>query len=133
MIIQNALKITENGKTTYLPSTHVHHYNRYEFQDKSFVAVDGGCDYFRRGSSGDLSGKNIEDYSLNDIDQFSEIADKILWGTRGKSGKEPVKYLPFAELELSHLKAILEYADKLQPGLSELQKKVINFWIDKKS
>lgn len=133
MIIQNALKITENGKTTYLPSTHVHHYNQYNFSDGSWVVVDGGKDYFKRGQSGDLSDKDIEDYSLNDIDEFSEIAFKLLWGTRGKSGKDALKYLPFRGLEQSHLKAILDYADKLKPELSEIQKRVINFWIDKKS
>ena len=63
-LIQNAVKITEDGVDTYLPSSHQHHYNLYTFKDGSTYAVDGGNAYVRRGHSGNLEDKEIENYNL---------------------------------------------------------------------
>jgi len=133
-IIQNAVKITEDGVVTYLPSTHRHHYNQYKFKNDDTYAVDGGLDYFRRGSGGDSSSHQIENYNLDDTESSrNEIFEKLLWGTRGKSGKDPVKYLPFRELDVEHLEAILKYNDKLKAALSKIQLGVIRYWIEKKT
>ena len=52
MLIQNAVKITENHPDEFfLVSAHRHDYNKYTFKDGSFVAVDGGNFYVRRGSN----------------------------------------------------------------------------------
>ena len=133
-IIQNAVKITEEGKVTYLPSIHRHHYNQYKFKNGNTFAVDGGTDYFRRGFGKDFGKYSIvEDYCLTDESTRYDIFDRLLWGSRGKSGKDAVKYLPFRELELSHLKAILAYNDKLAKKLSDMQIGVIRYWIEQKS
>ena len=132
-IIQNAVKITEDGKVTYLISTHRHHFDRYDFKTGESIAVDGGQNYIKRSISQYLKGENIENYNLNDDFPFDIIATKLLWGHYKKDGTGPLKYSPFAELTLDHLKAILDYNDKLAIGLSELQIKVINHWITEKS
>ena len=133
-IIQNAVRITERKKVTHLISTHRHHYNVYTFENGSTYAVDGGTDYIKRG----LSSKEypsdclIENYNLSKDFEFSVIADKLLWGTRGTSGKEPLVYRPFKDLSLKHLNAILTFSQYVTP-LSGLQLEVINFWIKQKS
>lgn len=49
------------------------------------------------------------DWSLNKNEDFELIKQRLLWGTRGKNGNEPLKYLPLIELETSHLEALIEY------------------------
>lgn len=130
-ILQNAVKITEKGKVTYLQSIHRHDFVQYKFKNGYTVNYDGGTSYFKRGFGGpDLeSGDKIEDYSLTEDSSFEDCCKRLLWGSRGRDGKSPLKYAPFAELELDHLKAILDYNAKLAVGLSDLQIKVINHWI----
>ena len=137
-ILQNALKIfdADKNKTFYPVSSHRHHYNIYEFEDGSYVAVDGGREYFRRGNSiKDTFNPNnkIEDYSLTEKSKLGEVKEKLLWGHLGKDGKGPIQYLPFKDLTVEHLKAILAYDDKLHTKLSDIQKIVINYWIHEKS
>jgi hypothetical protein len=78
-IIQNAVKITENGVVTYLISVNRHHYNRYTFDDGSFISVDGGNDYIRRGFGGNLDDKVIECFSLSENSPRQELTKKLLW------------------------------------------------------
>lgn len=131
--MQNAIKITEGKLVTYLVSSHQHDYVSYEFKNGKMIAIDGGpCSgYIRR--CGDLEIFNnpliVENWALTEDSSFQDCCEKMLWGSHGKSGKEKLKYLPFKDLELSHLKAILKHNDKLKIKLSELQIKVINFWI----
>ena len=134
-ILQNAVKIIEDGEISYLISSYRHDFVRYDFKNGATRALDGGTAYFKRGCGGpDLEpGNKIEDYSLTEESSFEDTCRKLMWGSRGKDGKGPLKYSPFAELELDHLKAILQYNDKLEVGLSEIQLKVINYWITEKS
>jgi len=131
-IIQNAVKITEGNAVTYLVSSHRHDYKVYNFENGSTYAVDGGKEYIRRGFSSLTdypSDSRIDDYNLSEESDFDVVKNKLLWGTRGVSGKDPLKYLPFKELSVSHLKSILEYANYAYP-LTDLQLKVINYWIE---
>ena len=132
-LIQNAVKITEDGVDTYLPSSHQHHYNLYTFKDGSTYAVDGGNAYVRRGYSGNLEDKEIENYNLDSSCPFETVCEKLIWGSLGKSGMDKLLYHPFAKLELDHLNSILDYNKKLKIPLSKLQIKVIKHWISKKS
>lgn len=137
-LIQNAVKIIENENFLYLNSFYRHDYCSYSFSDGSTVIIDGGCGladggHYTRGNGPlDRPGK-CENWSLWDKSSLKEIRSKLLWGSRGKSGKEPFKYSPFAELELDHLRAILDYKNKFKIPLAGIQIKVINYWIKQKS
>lgn len=134
-ILQNALKITEQDKIAYLISTHRHHYSVYTFSDSSSIFVDGGQEYFRRScipTSQISPGITVEDWSLMYNDSRNRIYDRLLWGSRGKDGKQPLTYSPFKGLEKSHLRAILEYSTKLVIPLSPIQLETIEFWLDQK-
>jgi hypothetical protein len=108
-LIQNAIKVIEKGKTTYVASVSRHHFNQYTFADGSFVFVDGGNDYCRRGGT---KGKNtkaiVADFCLTRNDSINTIKEKLLWGTSGPKGDQPTKYVPLSELETDHLNKILD-------------------------
>ncbi len=106
MIYQNAVKITEGDKVTFLISRNVHDFRMYKFADgRHEYFVDGGLEYLRRGGDAPEDCK-IEDYSLNSEDSEEDIIMRTLWGTRGKSGKEPLQYKLMVTLELDHIKAL---------------------------
>ena len=121
-ILQNALKITEAQKVSYLVSSHRHDFRSYDFQNGGSIFIDGGCDYFRRGAGGEEMPKeaSVEDFSLSETDSFEKVKERLVWGSYGKTGKEELKYLPLYECETSHLKAILK-----TQNVSVLTEKVI--------
>lgn len=116
-ILQNAIAILENyPNITYLVSSHVHDLKEYVFKDKTTIFVDGGHDYLRRGGSalgenglGGYANKWME-FSLNEKVPFNYLKDRLLWGTRGKDGKQKLKYVLLKDCETEHLKAILTYS-----------------------
>lgn len=130
-IIQNAVRILDGGKFVYLRSEHRHHYNTHTLENGESFAVDGGCEYFRRSFSENAK-KYVTDYSLTDESTFVEVCEKLLWGSRGKNGDDPLLVSPFRELTKEHLGAILEYNEKLETKLRPIQLKVINHWIENK-
>jgi len=121
MIIQNAVYIPELKK--YLVSSHRHDYVSCRLKNGEICINDGGHDYLRH--SVNTKGK-VKDFSLLDTDNFNRIKWRLLWGTRGKDGKKPLKWIRLVDASTTHLRAILKYDEKLDVHLSELQKKVIN-------
>lgn len=100
MILRNAIK-TPDG--TILESTHVHDFKIY--QDKitgKEYGVDGGLAYLRTiGDMADCTNLSIES------DDHKTIRTHLKWGTYGKSGKNPLKFVPLSELSNNHIKAII--------------------------
>ncbi len=128
MIIQNAIKIWDGNKIIYLLSKHRHDFQPYTFDNGKSLFVDGGNEYLRRGGSAvnfDATQEvecPTQDWSLDDSQTIYEIAEKLLWGCRGKNGNESLHFLPLCVLETAHLKAIL----KTQPQIKgKLHEKVI--------
>lgn len=124
MIIQNAVKIKEKGKSpVYIKSLTRHDFRTHVFPNGSYVSVDGGTDYLRRAVSNkkDLpKGAKITDYSLTDENAFRKIKSRLLWGTYGKNGKK-FRFVPLCECSRNHLKKIL----KTVPDLDPMYEKVI--------
>ena len=100
-IVTNQI-VTPDG--TVLTSYHVHDYKTYvdTISGEEYM-VDGGTDYFRR---------NVNDYPALDTSKYSddpheEIREGFYWGTRGKDGKQPLKYKPLKDLDTDHIHAII--------------------------
>lgn len=111
-ILQNAVYVPELG---YLRSAHRHDYITFEAQGDEFM-IDGGNEYLRRNFTSDVD-LGFVDYTLTSESTLEEIYDRLLWGTYGKDGKQPLKWLPICELETDHLCAILDHTphQKLAP------------------
>lgn len=120
MIIQNAVKILENpNEDIFILSRNTHEYVSYTFKNGSILAVDGGPSYLRR--CGDMHTGLYEEWSLEDTDPLETIKEKLVWGTYGKDGKGPFKYVLVKNCENDHLKMILK-----QSNLGAIYKTVIN-------
>lgn len=137
MIIQNAVKIIEDGVEFYLISTHRHHFNQYTFKNGATYFVDGGKDYFRAGHSNNIPDDAIiVGCHLDDGSSIEEIRNKLLWGhyplkpTPKSCG---IIYTPIKDLSLDHLKNIVKDFEKRPAMISKIHLDVIKYWIKEKS
>lgn len=122
-IIQNAIKIDDK----YLVSRHVHDYRDYEFENGDVIAIDGGLDYLKR--VGNFDGR-AKEFSLTSDCSIEEIREKLLWGCRGKDGRQPLTYKPIKDLDIDHLTALMDYCDNMD--VSPIHKEVIEYWFNVK-
>jgi len=101
-LVVNA-RITPDG--TRIQSNYRHDYVTHVDKNGMTYMVDGGLEYAR--------------YNINDIpdtpaylyvdDNFSEIRKYHCRGSRGKDGKQPLKWITLAKMSLNHLKACIAY------------------------
>jgi|GEM_PF-6122369 hypothetical protein len=118
MIIQNAVKVTCTKKPVYLVSTHSHDFQSMEMPNGKMVAVDGGRSYIRRCFTTHLDG--YEEWNLDTMkSDFNECVAKLLWGTRGKNGDEPLTYVLLYDCNVAHLKAILDTQPQIKDTIYE--------------
>lgn len=113
MIVQNAIQVIETGEVIASLSQHDFRQDR-----TGKYAVDGGLSYLRRVMEDD---KGYVELSISDKAEIEERVEKTVWGTRGKSGKEPLKFVFLKDCETDHLEAIL----KINPN--DNVKEVIEF------
>lgn len=128
-LLQNAFFVPEDD--AYFISTHRHDFVQWTSKDgKASWAVDGGLAYRRNtASSWDLEGTRVIDWSLTTKSRVSEIRKKLLWGTRGKDGKDELTFRPISTFSLDHLRAILKTQSHIKGTIYE---KVVKYWIKEK-
>jgi hypothetical protein len=102
-----------------LISRHRHDYVMCTCDNKSML--DGGTDYQRYGGVDldllDLSG------TVYLTDGFEKCRVVPIWGSYGKDGTEPVKYMSVAEMETEHLGAIIrEMGPRIEKWRLDLMK-----------
>lgn len=100
-IVANRI-MTPDG--TVLQSFHVHDYKTHLDKNGEEYMVDGGLDYLRRN----VPKNRASELSVYEDDPFPLIRRTFHWGTRGKDGKQPLKWVPLIDLDTDHIKAILE-------------------------
>jgi hypothetical protein len=96
---------------TILESMHRHDYRTYKDANGLEYMVDGGLDYTRRNVHDEAPYTELSVYSDSPHDVIREV---FKWGTRGKDGKQPLKYVPLKDLTTEHIGAILETQDHIQ-------------------
>jgi hypothetical protein len=101
-LVANVLR-TPDG--TILQSYHVHDYKEHEDANGKMYMVDGGINYMRRTWYEEGNG---EDLSVYTDDPHTKIREWFRWGTYGKEGKGPLKWVAVKNLETAHIKAILD-------------------------
>ncbi len=122
-IIQNAVRIIKTGEI--LQSNHVHDYQSVTV-DGRHIMIDGGREYFR---SSNLSHNDVDNLCLTDDQPKKEIRNKLLWGTRGKTGKDPLKWVFIKDCEPDHLQAIIDNC----PGIGKTHLDVVKYWLKVKT
>ena len=120
MIIRNSL-ITPDG--TELISRHRHDYVEYTDANGKVYMVDGGTDYLKRSANGDEIDTSIvvadTDYGEN------VVRENLMWGTRGKSGDEPLRWVALKDMETEHIEAVLEAVDQMVGYINPFRRKAM--------
>lgn len=112
VLVVNAL-ITPDG-------TRLQSYSHYDFKEyvdangKTYM-VDGGLSYQRRSANGD----EIDDSLYLHEDEYAVIRDQVTWGTYGKNGDQPLRFVPVSELSNEHIEALIDY-QHAHPALREV-------------
>jgi hypothetical protein len=103
IVIENKIKCHHCEDT--IQSYSVHDYKKCSCGK---CAVDGGTHYLHHTGWPE----DYEDLSVvcNTPEEFEEHMGKITWGTYGKDGKQPLKFVKLIDCETDHLLAILENA-----------------------
>lgn len=103
-ILQNAVFSPHDQK--WYVSTSTHEYVTIPNGTPCGEAIDGGTAYLRRVYG--EGGMKSEDWSLYTDSPRDEIKSKMLWGTYGKNGDQPLTWLPMVTLTTEHLQNILD-------------------------
>jgi hypothetical protein len=90
---------------------HRHDYRTYVDANGLEYMVDGGLDYLRRNVHENAPAEELSVYS---DDSHELIREAFKWGTRGKDGRQPLKYVPLKDLTTDHIQAILKTQDHIQ-------------------
>lgn len=125
-ILQNAIYIKSQDK--YYLSRNRHDFVAYKI-GKYEGFIDGGKDYFRASVLPNELKDDVVHFHLMEKSPKKLIREKLLWGSYGVKGNEPLTYRPLISLEKSHLKAILKmdtiskiYRDTIQSILKSKKK-----------
>jgi hypothetical protein len=105
-LIYNAIR-TPDG--TVLESVHTHDYREHVDANGKTYMIDGGTDYIRRSANGDEVGLAV--YLEEGHEKVREV---LKWGTRGKDGKQPLRYVVLKDMDTDHIQACLD--TQLQMG-----------------
>ena len=112
-LIRQALQ-TPDG--TIIESRHRHDY--IEYTDKvanDIYVIDGGLEYERQ-SVNKIPAKSLSVYLEDGIEAVREA---LTWGTRGRSGREPVRLIKLCEMSNAHIEACLETQPRMHPHYRE--------------
>lgn len=100
-LLRNAI-ITPDGTLLQSWTRHDIQFHEDKVSGKKYM-VDGGLSYLRRSANGDEVEASVYD------DQPHERARNFArWGTYGKTGQEKLKFISVAEMETSHIEAVLD-------------------------
>ena len=98
---------------TILESRHRHDYRTYvDTESGEEYMIDGGLDYMR----GNVNKVPAKDLSVQLSDGHEKVREVVTWGTRGKNGDQPLRYIALKDMETDHIKACLETQHHMYPG-----------------
>lgn len=91
---------------TILTSHHVHDYVSYTDKNGFTYSTDGGTDYLHRSLNVEAPAKDLSVYSDA---PYNVLRESIHRGGRGKDGREPLKWVPIAQMSNAWLEACIVY------------------------
>ena len=120
-LLRNAM-VTPDG--TWLQSRTRHDYVQYTDANGLVYMVDGGLDYSR--CSVNESAPHIDKCVYTDS-PHAEQREAVTWGTYGKTGQEPLKYLTIAEMDTDHIEAVLDTQQRVYPQTREVMQAELEY------
>lgn len=96
-------------------------FHRYDFVEYKGCFVDGGLEGYVR-ISGDL-----ENCCVYIDSPFEDIRSHFHWGTCGRDGKQPRKFVALKDLETQHIKAILTTQEQVNDYLLDVFRKELEY------
>ena len=106
--------ITPDG--TKLQSFHVHDFKTHADKNGEQYMIDGGTEY-QHGSVN----KEPAEVRLVTMDDPHHLRRKHFhWGSYGKDGKQPLRWIALEDMETEHINAVLETQHHLQDWTKQL-------------
>lgn len=99
---------------TILISRHRHDYVTYTDDNGLEYMVDGGTAYLRRNIHPSAPYTDISIYEGDETD-FEYFRTVFCRGGRGKDGKQPLTWVPLAEMSNDWVEAVITYEEELRP------------------
>ena len=118
-IIYNAIR-TPDG--TVLESNHRHDYKEHVDANGKTYMIDGGNDYIRCSANGDEVFLTV--YLEDGHDKVREY---MKWGTRGKDGKQPLRYVALKDMDTDHIQACLDTQYQMSERYRTAMKNELNY------
>ena len=107
-IIYNAIQ-TPDG--TVLESRHVYDYKTHTDKNGEVYMVDGGLEYLRRS----CNTTPAEELSVYLEDGHEVVREVATWGSYGKNGDEPLKYILIKDMTEEHILNCLKNCYRMHP------------------
>ena len=104
-LILNRIK-TPDG--TVLTSYHTHDFVTHTDKNGQIYGVDGGTSYARRiGNTNECEDLTVWVNETDMNSEFQKIRENLHWGTRGKNGDQPLRWVKLREMSDGHLDSIV--------------------------
>jgi len=87
--------------------------------------VDGGLDYIRTTMYPDQ-----ESLAVYLEDGHEAVREALTWGTYGKNGDQPLKYVKLSDMETDHIKACLDNVPTMYPQIRTAMKQELTYRLD---
>ena len=113
-ILRNSIR-TPDG--TEIISEYTHDFVEHIDVNGKTYCVDGGREYLRR-----VGEMDYEDTSLYFEDSIGLTREVFKWGTYGKQGRDPLKYVKLMDLTTEHINAIIRTQTHLPVHVTDLFK-----------
>ena len=108
---------------TVLHSKHRHDFVIHIDANGKKYILDGGCDYVRVSANGDEKLLTVMSDGKHEV-----IREAVTWGTYGKTGDQPLKYVAIADMETEHLQACVDtQIGSMRPALLKVMQNEMNY------
>ena len=108
---------------TVLHSQHRHDYVTHTDANGKEYMLDGGCEYIRCSANGDE-----EMLTVYTDDDHEVIRGSAMWGTYGKDGYQPFKYVTVSQMSTEHLQACLDTQKKtMRPAMYKVMQNELEY------
>ena len=111
---------------TILQSFNRHDYKEHLDANGEVYIVDGGLEYQRRS----LNQEPATDLSVYVGDDHQHIRTAFCWGTYGKCGTLPRRWVPLADLDTDHILAILDTQSQISSWLRDVFNAELQFRVE---